>query len=195
MSVNTPYFGRKNIVNAILMHSVAAPIVFLGFHVIFDCPREGLLPISLPLMESLSTVTSLSELTCRVGLFHPIAFVNIVMFFLVCVLFWLISLVQKSTWLIGTSIVVYLFMKEQMPLTPSHYLSLLFFQRFQIFFFLIFFADPYWTIIPPLIASFYHFHPMAQGEHNRATLSFWLTLLWSVRYRNYRHLIRIEFCF
>ena len=103
MSVDTPYFGRKNIVNAILMHSVAVPIVFLGFHVIFDCSAEGLVPITLPLAESLSTVTSLSELTCRVGLFHPIAFVNIVMFFLICVLFWMISLVQKSTWLIGES--------------------------------------------------------------------------------------------
>ena len=185
MSINTPFFGRKNIVNAILMHSVAAPIVFLGFHVIYDCPREGLLPITLPLSESLSS--SLSELTCRVGLFHPIAFVNIVMFFLVCVLFWLISLVQRSTWLIGTSIVAFF---SWISICNYRHPILYLFSTF-----LIFFADPYWTIIPPLIASFYHFHPMAQGEHNRATLSFWLTLLWSVRYRNCWHLIRIEFCF
>ena len=103
MSQVGKFTAQKNIVNAILMHSVAAPIVFVGFHVLYDCPMEGLSPITFPLTESLQSVGSLSELTCRVGLFHPIIFVNIVMFFFVCVLFWLLSILQKSTWLIGTS--------------------------------------------------------------------------------------------
>lgn len=42
-------------------------------------------------------------------------------------------------------------------------------------------VDPYWTIIPPLTAAYYHYHPLARGETNRGAATFWLTMLWSIR--------------
>ena len=100
-SVIIPFFGRQNLFNACLLHLVASPILYVGFHVVYECPIKKSLPLTFPLSESLSSTSSLSELTCRIGLHHPLLFVNIVMFFFVCVVFWVISLYQKSTWLIG----------------------------------------------------------------------------------------------
>jgi len=37
---------------------------------------------------------------CYIGLYHPMYFTNIAFFLLVCIVFWLISLFQRSTWLI-----------------------------------------------------------------------------------------------
>ena len=68
---------------------------------LFDCSPNKFSPITFPLLESLISTPNVMDLTCRVGLHHPIVFVNIVMFLFVCVVFWLISLYQKSTWLIG----------------------------------------------------------------------------------------------
>lgn len=95
------FYSRQNLFNAFLLHSVAVPIVFLGFHVLFDCSPNKFSPITFPLFDSLTSSPNVMDLTCRVGLHHPIAFVNIIMFIFVCVVFWLISLYQESTWLIG----------------------------------------------------------------------------------------------
>ena len=99
--IASSFYSRQNIFNAFLLHTVAVPIVFLGFHVLFDCSPNKFSPITFPLLESLISTPNVMDLTCRVGLHHPIVFVNIVMFLFVCVVFWLISLYQKSTWLIG----------------------------------------------------------------------------------------------
>ena len=97
------FYSRQNIFNICLLHTVAVPIVFLGFHVLFDCSPTKFSPITSPLLDSLISTPNVMDLTCRVGLHHPLVFVNIIMFFFVCVVFWLISLYQKSTWLIGKS--------------------------------------------------------------------------------------------
>jgi hypothetical protein len=73
---------------------------------------------------------------------HPLLFVNAAFFLNVCVLFWLISRIQRSTWLI----------------------------------------DPYWTIIPPMIACYYHYHPLSNGETSRKNMVLFLTIIWAVRY-------------
>jgi steroid 5-alpha reductase family enzyme len=137
-----PFYSIRNLYNAFLMHSVGFPIVLAGLHIIYDCPTEGLSPITFPLAESVTSATdNLGTIVCRIGLFHPILYVNIVVLFLVCGVFWFLSLIQKSTWLI----------------------------------------DPYWTILPPMIAAFYHYHPFSQGDETRGTATILLTMLWSVR--------------
>jgi len=57
------------------------------------------------------------------------------------VIFWLIALVQRSSWLI----------------------------------------DPYWTLIPPLLAWFYWAHPLADTDPTRSAVTWGLLLLWSAR--------------
>ena len=113
-----PFFDRKNIFNLCLVHLVAVPIIFLGLHVLYECQSTSLLPISFPILESLESTKTLSDLTCRVGLHHPLIFVNIIIFFFVCVVFWIISIYQNSTWLIGESewcvlLTLYLFSRRQ----------------------------------------------------------------------------------
>ncbi len=41
--------------------------------------------------------------------------------------------------------------------------------------------DPYWTLLPPLLALFYVAHPLAEPEGTRAALSIGILLVWSVR--------------
>lgn len=41
--------------------------------------------------------------------------------------------------------------------------------------------DPYWTIIPVLIAHFYHAHPTAQYDPMRARVVLALVWIWSIR--------------
>ena len=38
---------------------------------------------------------------CAIFLHHPVIYVNLLFFSNVCVLFWIMSLIQQSTWLIG----------------------------------------------------------------------------------------------
>ncbi|MCA9519901.1 MAG: DUF1295 domain-containing protein, partial [Myxococcales bacterium] len=76
-----------------------------------------------------------------IALHHPILYVNLVFFLNVCVLFWLLSLIQRSTWLI----------------------------------------DPYWTIIPLLVAHFYAAHPFATANGWRSGVSLALLWAWSLR--------------
>jgi len=46
--------------------------------------------------------------------------------------------------------------------------------------------DPYWTLLPPLIAVFYASHPLALPAHPRSIVADVLLLLWAVRLtRNY----------
>jgi steroid 5-alpha reductase family enzyme len=41
--------------------------------------------------------------------------------------------------------------------------------------------DPYWTLLPPLLAVFYLAHPLAEPDDTRAVLSIGLLLIWSAR--------------
>jgi steroid 5-alpha reductase family enzyme len=41
--------------------------------------------------------------------------------------------------------------------------------------------DPYWTLLPPLLALFYIAHPLADPDGTRATLSIAILLIWPLR--------------
>jgi steroid 5-alpha reductase family enzyme len=41
--------------------------------------------------------------------------------------------------------------------------------------------DPYWTLLPPLLAVFYFAHPLAEVNPARATVSMGVLVVWSVR--------------
>jgi len=41
--------------------------------------------------------------------------------------------------------------------------------------------DPYWTLLPPLVALFYLLHPLAKAQPARAALAFGILMLWSIR--------------
>jgi hypothetical protein len=87
----------QNALNAILMVAVALPAVYAGSLVTTDCFANASGLYTGPLTNLNDTTNAF----CRLGLNHPIAFVNLVFFLNVCVLFWIISLLQGSTWLIG----------------------------------------------------------------------------------------------
>lgn len=72
---------------------------------------------------------------------QPVLFVSLLFLLNVSVGFWLISLVQRSTWLI----------------------------------------DPYWTILPVLIAHFYFAHPALSGDRTRVIACGVLVWVWSLR--------------
>lgn len=88
-----------NAVNAVLVVVVALPAVFATRALIQHCDAaehtERIDPWALELADLWG-----KDLYCRLYLRHPISYVNAVFFLNVCVLFWLISLVQRSTWLI-----------------------------------------------------------------------------------------------
>lgn len=121
------HFTHRNSLNALLCVIVATPACAIGYVVCNNCKVLSNLYL------------------CDLAVNSPILFVNAVFFLNVCVLFWVISLIVNSTWLI----------------------------------------DPYWTIIPPLIGLFYHFHPLSatfRGQESlRAGVALTLTFLWSIR--------------
>ncbi len=41
--------------------------------------------------------------------------------------------------------------------------------------------DPYWTLLPPLLALFYFAHPLADPEWTRAALTISILMIWSLR--------------
>jgi hypothetical protein len=89
---------------------------------------------------------------CAVGHQRPMLMANILFALNVDALFWLISLAQRSTWLI----------------------------------------DPYWTLLPPLIALFYKHHPAAAANSARSFVSMALLWTWSARltYSYFRRCVR-----
>ncbi len=76
-----PFSSPRNLGNAALVVAVAIPPFFLARLLGLACDPGA-------------------SAMCRFGVEHPIAAVQIIFFLTVTVLFWLISIVQKSTWLI-----------------------------------------------------------------------------------------------
>jgi steroid 5-alpha reductase family enzyme len=89
-----PLLGRKNLLNLLLLLLVPLPAVAAACWLFgaFD-------PGNLPPDPGWGGLASLDG-TAAFLLHHPILSVNILFFLNVCVVFWLISLVQRSTWLI-----------------------------------------------------------------------------------------------
>ena len=86
---------HHNLGNALLCIAVALPSWFISIFINERC--EEILSLSPP--QSFERGWSTSH-TCALSLYHPILFVHLLFFLNVTVLFWLISLVQNSTWLI-----------------------------------------------------------------------------------------------
>lgn len=78
---SVPIGSAKNLGNAALCVAVAIPPILLARALGLSCDEA-------------------SSSVCRFGVEHPIAAVQIIFFLTVTVLFWLVSVVQKSTWLI-----------------------------------------------------------------------------------------------
>ena len=89
-----PPLGRKNLLNLLLLLLVPLPGVAAA-RWLFGAFAPG----SLPPDPGWGGLASLDD-TAAFLLHHPIVAVNVWFFFNVCVLLWLISLVQRSTWLI-----------------------------------------------------------------------------------------------
>jgi steroid 5-alpha reductase family enzyme len=130
-----PVLGRRNLANLALVLVVPLPAVLFSAW-LFDYFPAGAIPPD----PGLSQVASVHD-AAAVLLHHPILTVNLVFFVNVCVIFWILALLQGSSWLI----------------------------------------DPYWTLIPPLIAWFYCAHPLADPSPARSLLTFGLLAVWSVR--------------
>jgi len=130
-----PLLGRKNLSNLVLVLLVPLPSVAVTLW-LFGHFTPGSIPADPGWRNVAGVDAALAWLVHR-----PILTVNLLFFFNVCVLFWVISLAQRSTWLI----------------------------------------DPYWTLIPPLIAAFYWAHPLARPDAVRSASSLGLLGIWSLR--------------
>ena len=93
----------QNAMNCVIMLAVALPAILVSNFVFNGCDPNSFSPLD-SISDGLEmldfTLDGVERFTCTVGLYHPIVFVNIVFFMNVCILFWFISLLQGSTWLI-----------------------------------------------------------------------------------------------
>ncbi len=89
-----PPLGRKNLANLLLLFLVPLPSLFATRWLFsyFDATQ-------IPLDPGWAVSRSIAEMAALL-LHHPIATVNVLFFLNVCLLFWLLSLAQRSTWLI-----------------------------------------------------------------------------------------------
>jgi steroid 5-alpha reductase family enzyme len=82
---------RRNLLNGMLLTGVMLPSLWATRYLIAQCPEVA---------GNYEAGTSTAACMCQFGLTQPIAMVNLLFFVNVCVGFWLIHLVQKSTWLV-----------------------------------------------------------------------------------------------
>ena len=130
-----PPLGRRNLMNLALLLWVPIPAVGCCL-LLFGWFPEGQIPADPGLIwpESFDQAAALL-------LHHPVLTVNLLFFLFVDIQFFLIALVQKSTWLI----------------------------------------DPYWTLLPPLMALFFFANPLSDPSETRALLCLLLLGIWSIR--------------
>lgn len=108
----TNHSVAKNIFNAILCIAVAIPSIYFTHYLFHNCRIDHSQKLDIPhevsidqIKSSFQSLLPLSQWSqqqpwCDVAIYQPILFVNIVFFLNVCILFWVISLLQNSTWLI-----------------------------------------------------------------------------------------------
>mmetsp|Transcript_17909 Transcript_17909/g.50452 ORF Transcript_17909/g.50452 Transcript_17909/m.50452 type:complete len:448 (+) Transcript_17909:3-1346(+) len=91
-----------NIGNAILMVLAGVPLVLAYYWFLENCDSEGVSPAERPLEGAVFDLQTLTtpEAVCEYGIRYPAAFANVLFFFGICVLFWILNIVQGSTWLI-----------------------------------------------------------------------------------------------
>lgn len=130
----------KNALNFLLMLAVCIPAVGVTRWSFMSCSA----------LEN-------ENIICTLAIQRPLIYANAVFFINVCCLFWIISLIQNSTWLIGKNF-------------DPRYLQVK----------CLSFSDPYWTFVPPLLAAYYALHPHAV-KNARVVLTVVLILIWSIR--------------
>ena len=130
-----PVLGRRNLANAALALWVPVPAIVCAL-ALFRWFPEGSLPADPGLVWPAT-----ADQAAAVLLHHPVLAANLFFLVFVDLQFWLVALVQRSSWLI----------------------------------------DPYWTLLPPLLALFFFAHPLAAPDATRAALSLGLLAVWSVR--------------
>jgi hypothetical protein len=91
-SWNTNHIEVEHFLNSLLVIVVCIPSIILTMYLFDNC--------DITINSNDMAALSLNNV-CTLGLHYPLLYVNILFFFNVCVLFWLLSLVQRSTWLIG----------------------------------------------------------------------------------------------
>jgi len=130
-----------NILNALLIVAVAIPaVVFLRWFN-EECPMLGSDVQHVPLLQNWTELFTSKQAVCAFGMHHPLNFLHAIFFVNVCVLFWVISIITGTTWLI----------------------------------------DPYWTILPVMMAHYFQLHPSATTEYKRSAVSLVLVWAWSIR--------------
>jgi steroid 5-alpha reductase family enzyme len=134
-STSQPPYGRRNLLNALLVLMVPLPAVLCAWLLFDRFPAD-----SIPAAPAWTEVDSADQLAAWL-LHHPLVAANVFYFVFVNLVFWLIAIVQRSSWLI----------------------------------------DPYWTLLPLLLAWFYLAHPMATPDGTRAFLACAALVVWSAR--------------
>ncbi len=130
-----PLLGRRNLVNLAITVWVPLPAIACAVALFHWFPAGGIPPD-----PGLAWPASADEAAALL-LHHPLLAANLFFLVFVDLQFYVIALLQRSSWLI----------------------------------------DPYWTLLPPMLALFYFAHPLAEPEASRATLSLAILVAWSVR--------------
>jgi steroid 5-alpha reductase family enzyme len=130
-----PLLGRANVSNALLTLGIPVPAICAAW-VLFHWFPAGQIPPD-PGFGRIDGADALVAWLLR----HPVIAANVFFFVFVSLTFWVIALVQRSSWLI----------------------------------------DPYWTILPILLAWFYLAHPLADPDWTRVVLAWTALLVWSAR--------------
>jgi len=130
-----PRLGRANLLNAALVVLVPLPSIAATW-LLFHWFGDGAIPPA-PAWAEVSDADGLAAWL----LHHPLWTINLLVFVGFDLLFWVIAVMQRSSWLI----------------------------------------DPYWTLVPPLIALFYALHPLADPDATRLALAGLALAIWSVR--------------
>ncbi|KAL6070683.1 3-oxo-5-alpha-steroid dehydrogenase [Balamuthia mandrillaris] len=100
------HLSAKNLFNAFLMVAVGIPPVLFVRWWNDTCTAAALNDLPQGADVGLWDVLGDSQrwqdqdLWCKYSLLHPVGFLNVLFFVFVCLLFWLINLFQRSTWLI-----------------------------------------------------------------------------------------------
>ena len=120
---------------------------------------------SAPLTYSASPFSLLAVPSCQAWQKHPVAAVNSMLFWNLCLVFWALSLLQTSTWVSTIAAAAH-----RRPTITTQTLKSLSLQL----------IDPYWTLVPSLIEAYYFTHPAATGS-SRSTCAAAVIALWSLR--------------
>lgn len=96
----------RNTCNFVLLIAVALPSLAFYYFIVDNCSPQnkvddGNFGVQSLLVSSFRIINPVNENTlCQWALKQPIIVVNVIVFLNVCVLFWIISLLQQSTWVL-----------------------------------------------------------------------------------------------